>query len=45
VLEGVEAIINDKIKPISIKGRNESYKLLPTSDDFKIFYAKGNRLV
>ena len=45
VLEGMEAIINDKIKPISIKGRNESYKLLPTSDDFKTFYAKGNRLV
>jgi len=45
VLEGMEAIINGDIKKISIEGRNESYKFLPASDDFKAFYARGNRLI
>ena len=45
VSQNLEQILEERIKPISTEGRDENYYMLPTADDFRAFYAAGNRLI
>lgn len=45
IVRGIERILAQELTPVNITGRPEGYHLLPTREDFKMFYANGCRLV